>query len=105
MHLNKKHSYPREKLDWHRSIEERGEFTGAFFPLPNRITGAALAASSVLGLIQKDIDSENAMVQRCPKCNHHTFRKLRPGEKTDPDGSNWRCSRCGNETDEFGNKL
>ncbi len=95
----------REKLDWHRSIEERGDLAGALFPRQHGISGAAFAAASVAGLIQNDIDSENAVVQRCPKCNHHTFRKLRPEEKESADSSNWCCTRCGNETDEFGNKL
>jgi len=92
----------RERLDWHRSIEEQDQ---EMVLMPSRLRNAAYAAASIAGLFQKDIDSENAVVQRCPKCNHHTFRKLRPEEKASPDDSNWLCSQCGNTTDEFGNKL
>ena len=99
----------REKLDWHRSVEEHDHQEDVYEEmaslLPRRVRDTAYAAASIVGMIQKDIDSESAVVQRCPKCNHHTFRKLRPEEKASPGDSNWLCSQCGNTTDEFGNKL
>lgn len=73
--------------------------------MPSRLRNEAYAAASVFGMIQNDIASETATVQRCPKCDHHSFRRLRPEEMEAPDSSHWRCSRCGNEKDEFGNSL
>jgi DNA-directed RNA polymerase subunit RPC12/RpoP len=64
-----------------------------------------LAGIGLYGLFKKSIDAENATVQRCPKCHHHTFYKLHPSEKKTPKDSNWLCSQCGNDTDEFGNQL
>lgn len=61
--------------------------------------------AGLCSLFKKSTDAESAVVQRCPKCNHHTFRKVRPEDKESPGDSNWLCSRCGNDTDEFGNKL
>jgi DNA-directed RNA polymerase subunit RPC12/RpoP len=65
----------------------------------------ALAAVGLFGLFKKSMDMENATVQRCPKCQHHSFYKVQACEKKTPDDSNWLCSRCGNDADEFGNKL
>ena len=31
--------------------------------------------------------------------------QVRPEDKESPEGPNWRCFECGNDTDEFGNKL
>ena len=72
---------------------------------PARMRNEVYAAAAVFGMIQNDIAAETATVQRCPKCNHHSFRRLRVEEKESAAASNWRCTRCGNETDEFGNVL
>ncbi len=73
--------------------------------VPPRIRNRAYALAAVFGMFQNDIDAEAATLQRCPKCDHHSFRRLRPDEKVSADSSNWRCTRCGNTTDEFGNAL
>lgn len=70
-----------------------------------RIRGEAFAAAAVYELIKNDIDAEEGFVQRCPKCGHHSLRRLKPAQKASPDDSHWRCFECGNDCDEFGNKL
>jgi hypothetical protein len=107
MNMRKKRS--REKLDWRKSIEEHPHQETAAEEMASlvspRIRNPFYAAASIFGMIQNDIKAESAAVQRCPKCNHHSFRRLKPSEKGVADDSNWRCFRCGNDTDEFGNKL
>jgi predicted RNA-binding Zn-ribbon protein involved in translation (DUF1610 family) len=66
-----------------------------------RIRRTAEAACGMLEIMQEKPMNE----QRCPKCGHHSFRRVKDSEKENPDDSNWRCVRCGNDTDEFGNKL
>ena len=63
------------------------------------------AAVGLYGLFKNDLDAETATVRRCPKCNHHTFHKVHPDDKASAEDRNWSCSSCGNDTDEFGNKL
>jgi hypothetical protein len=45
----------------------------------------ALAAVGLFGLLKKSMDMENATVQRYPKCQHHSFYKVHPGEKKTPE--------------------
>ena len=72
-------------------------------PVPFASEG--MAAMGLYGLLRNDLDAETATVRRCPKCNHHTFYNVHPDDKISVEDSNWLCSRCGNDTDEFGNKL
>ncbi|MCK4564735.1 MAG: hypothetical protein KAU94_08685 [Verrucomicrobia bacterium] len=64
-----------------------------------------MAAVGLYGLFKNDLDAETATVRRCPKCNHRTFHKSHPDDKQSSKDSNWLCSHCGNDADEFGNKL
>lgn len=99
----------KEQLDWRRSIEEHPRQETAADEMssliPARIRGQIYAATSVLGLVMNDIEAEEGHVQRCPKCQHHSLRRVRPENKESPGDSNWRCFECGNDADEFGNKL
>ena len=99
----------REQQDWRRSVEEHKHQEDAFEEMASlvhpRARATAYAVASVFGLIQNDIAAAESPVQRCPKCNHHSFRRIRPQDKASPEDSNWVCPRCGNDTDEFGNKL
>ncbi len=99
----------REPLDWSRSIEDHPhqetmaeEMLSLIHP---RTRSRAYAAGAIFELIQNDIEADEGFVQRCPKCHHRSLRKLRPEEKTSAADSNWRCFECGNDCDEFGNKL
>ena len=99
----------REPLDWSRSIEEHphqetvAEEMASL--IPPRIKNEAYAAAGICGLFMNDIEAEDAYVQRCPKCGHRSLRRVRPEDKKSPGDSNWRCFECGNDCDEFGNKL
>lgn len=95
----------RRRLDWNPDIEERPhqetmdeEMLSLVHP---HIRSRFLAAASVFGLFQNDIQAETAYAQRCPKCDHHSLVREQPGDPKSP----WRCNRCGNDADEFGNKL
>lgn len=99
----------REPLDWSRSTEEHPhqetmaeEMASLIHP---RARGQIYAAASILGLVMNDIDAEEGYVQRCPKCRHRSLRRVRPEDKASPEDSTWRCFECGNDADEFGNKL
>ena len=105
--MKKKHD--KEPLDWSRSIEEHPhqetmteEMASLIHP---RVRGQIYAAAAICGLIKNDIESEEGAVQRCPKCRHRSLRKLRPEEKKASGDGDWRCFECGNDADEFGNKL
>jgi DNA-directed RNA polymerase subunit RPC12/RpoP len=97
----------RERLDWSRSIEEHPHQETAAEEMASlihpRIRYRLYAAASVLGLVANDINAEEGYVQRCPKCRHRSLRKVRTEDKE--SYANWRCFECGNDTDEFGNKL
>lgn len=95
----------RKRLDWDPEIEERPhqetmaeEMSSLIHP---RTRAQGYAAASVLGLILNDIDAESTYAQRCPKCDHHTLVRVQPGDPKSP----WLCNHCGNDSDEFGNKL
>jgi predicted RNA-binding Zn-ribbon protein involved in translation (DUF1610 family) len=99
----------REPKDWRESIEDHPHQETAAEEMASLvhpgIRSRAYAGLSVFGLISNDIDAEVTGVQRCPKCGHHSLSRLRRQDKQSPGDSNWRCTRCGNDTDEFGNKL
>ncbi len=99
----------REPLDWSRAIEEHAEQETVaeemMSLLPPRIHGRVVAGAGIYGLLRNDIDADEGFVQRCPKCRHRSLRRIRPEDKQSPDESNWRCFECGNDCDEFGNKL
>ena len=99
----------RERLDWRKSIEEHPHQETAAEEMaslvPPRIRGPLYTAAAIYGLIKNDIESEEGTVQRCPKCRHRSLRKLRPEEKKASGDGDWRCFACGNDADEFGNKL
>ena len=73
--------------------------------MPQRTRNLSYALASIFGMMQNDVDAESAGIQRCPKCDHHSLRRLRPDQKSPVDPANWRCTRCGNSDDEFGNPL
>jgi len=95
----------RKPLDWDPDIEERSHednlFEDSAFILGTRSAANALAATSIFGMLQNDIDAESSYAQRCPKCERHMLVRVRPGDPKSP----WRCNHCGNDSDEFGNKL
>ncbi len=97
-----------KQLDWDPLIEEgrdpRQQETAADEAaslLAPSIRGRAYAAASVFGLFMNDINAEGAYAQRCPKCGRRTLVRVRAGDPKSP----WKCTRCGNDSDEFGNKL
>jgi len=68
---------------------------------------AILIFFSIIGvaaLFMNDNAKAQALIQKCPKCGRRSLRKLK---KDDPrySTSKWKCSSCGNDEDEFGNKL
>ena len=56
-------------------------------------------------LVLKDVFSDEARLRRCPRCGKRPPRKARSAGKKSPFDNTWVCSRCGNDADEFGNKL
>lgn len=98
----------RKKKDWNPDIEERAdpfrpetvaeEMASLIHP---RTRAQGYAAASIFGMLANDIEAEDAYAVRCPKCDHHTLVRLRPGDPKSP----WQCNTCGNDADEFGNKL
>ena len=66
-----------------------------------RTRAQAYAAASIFGMLQNDIQAESSYAQRCPECDRHTLVRVRPGDPKSP----WLCNHCGNDEDEFGNKL
>ncbi len=105
--MKKKHK--GERLDWSRSIEEHphqetvAEETASL--IHPRIRIPAYAAASVVGLVLNDVNAEEGYVRRCPECRHRSLRNVRAEDKKSPEDANWRCFECGNDADEFGNKL
>jgi hypothetical protein len=69
--------------------------------IPARTRHAVDAACAIFEMVKEKPMNE----QRCPKCGHHSFRRVDAFEKDNPSDSDWRCFRCGNDTDEFGSKL
>ena len=59
---------------------------------------------AVVVLLMNSSVKEEALTQKCPKCKKRTFHRLKP---SDPrySTSKWKCSNCGNDEDEFGNKI
>ena len=55
-------------------------------------------------LMMNDSGKESVITQRCPKCGKRTLRKLKMDDKRF-GSSKWLCAHCGNDEDEFGNKL
>ena len=96
-------------MDWRKSIEEHPHQETMdeelLSLLPRRAQAPLRVGTAIYGLMQNDIAADEGAVQRCPKCRHRSLRKLRPEEKTSPADSNWRCFECGNDCDEFGNRL
>ena len=95
----------RKRLDWDPDIEEHPhqetvleEMASLIHP---RARAQIYAAASVFGLIQNDIAAESTYAQRCRKCDRHTLVRVRMGDPKSP----WKCNHCGNDEDEFGNKL
>lgn len=71
-----------------------------------RIFGALILLIGVaVVLMMNDTSSASARIQRCPKCGKRSLCKRKPEDKQFSADSNWICSQCGNDTDEFGNKL
>jgi len=64
-----------------------------------------MACIGIAALFMKDVSSGSALIRRCPKCGKRTLCKRNPEDKGPPSDSGWVCSRCGNDADEFGNKL
>jgi ssDNA-binding Zn-finger/Zn-ribbon topoisomerase 1 len=62
-----------------------------------------LAIVGAAGLFGTSIRAEESRAQRCPKCG----RKRMVKKKKDPfsKSAGWECTSCGNDKDEFGNKL
>lgn len=69
--------------------------------IPYRYKSSIYSAIGIFGLFKNDIDAESTYAQRCPKCDRHTLVRVRAGDPKSP----WKCNRCGNDSDEFGNKL
>ena len=55
-------------------------------------------------LMMNDSGKESVLTQRCPKCGKRALRKLQKDNKQFGT-SKWLCANCGNDEDEFGNKL
>jgi predicted RNA-binding Zn-ribbon protein involved in translation (DUF1610 family) len=55
-------------------------------------------------LMMNDSGKAEAITQRCPKCGKRTLRKLKKDDARFST-SKWLCANCGNDEDEFGNKL
>lgn len=77
-------------------------------PIPIRliIYAVILLVGVPIMLLLNDAGKDEAQTQKCPKCKKRTLHRLK---KTKDDqfsrGSNWKCANCGNDEDEFGNKL
>ena len=61
---------------------------------------AIVSIVAVVLLISADSGVERAAAQRCPKCRKKTLRR-----KNNSTFNKWECTSCGNDEDEFGNKL
>ena len=85
----------RKPLDWDPDIHDDD------FMETGKFQSRTHAALGLFGLFKKSIDAENAYAQRCPKCDRHTLVRVRMGDPKSP----WICNHCGNDADEFGNKL
>ena len=99
----------RKRLDWRKSVEYHSQPETAdeqmLSLLPRRIYGYVATGSAIAGLVQNDVNMEQGFVQRCPKCRHRSLRRIHAEDKRSPDDSDWLCFECGNDCDEFGNKL
>jgi predicted RNA-binding Zn-ribbon protein involved in translation (DUF1610 family) len=62
-----------------------------------------MAVIGVVALMMCDSASSEARIRRCPNCGNRSLCKRK--EKRRADDSNWVCTCCGNDADEFGNKL
>ena len=62
-----------------------------------------MACIGVAALMMNDTSAASARIQRCPKCGKRSLCKWK-GKRASTE-SHWICSRGGNDTDEFGNKL
>ena len=63
-----------------------------------------LAILGGLALFIIDIGKEDVNLKRCFKCGNRRLRKLKKDDKQFST-SKWKCTSCGNNEDEFGNKL
>ena len=54
-------------------------------------------------LVMKDVSSSETRNRRCPRCGRRSLRKRDPEDKRKLSDSDWICSRCGNDSDEFSN--
>jgi len=64
-----------------------------------------MACIGIAALVMNDSSASIAQIRRCPKCGKRTLCKRKLENKKSPSDSNWICSRCGNDCDEFGSKL
>lgn len=62
-----------------------------------------MAMIGVGALFMSGTSASEAPVQRCPKCRRIALRKYKAGSHTASAG--WKCTECGNDRDEFGNRL
>ncbi len=54
-------------------------------------------------LFMNSTGAEESSAQRCPNCGRNTLRRKKKDQFSNSKG--WKCTECGNDKDEFGNKL